>query len=62
MGEGVSSENTQMFVASSDIDLDPLALPLIEPQAVDFAKTRATNVMNQCVTCSRFDENKNLVM
>ncbi|KAK6645407.1 hypothetical protein RUM43_001684 [Polyplax serrata] len=63
MGEGVSSENTQMFVASSDLDMDPLSLPPPEPQPADGTKSQqSTNQTSQCATCGQIDENKNLVM
>ncbi|EEB14250.1 PHD finger protein, putative [Pediculus humanus corporis] len=61
MGEGVSSENTQMFVASSsDIESDPL----IKDQESNFTpfKSQIPNVVTQCDTCGNFDDNKNLVM
>lgn len=56
-----------MFVASSDIDLDPLALPPVREHrpkresAPVVKKPKSEEDMTQCDTCGRAGDNKNLV-
>lgn len=56
-----------MFVASSDIDLDPLALPPAREHrpkresAPVVKKPKSEEDMTQCDTCGRAGDNKNLV-